>query len=237
MRLLRPYEPSECGKDGYPLAWHKCPDCNPGDSGCDTCEDGQSIKGLVRVLAGQRCIRCQHPYIVGSRYENGGEWSPCDEFCSHLGPLRGIDLDGPGIFPITDTDLKRDEVNAGEWARLGQIEAQWRILTVHHLTGEKRDCRWWNLAALCQRCHLQIQGRVRMEQVYLHEHSDWFKPYAAGYYAHVYLGEDLTHEETETRLDELLALEGPPPQPKEAAVSGCREKRESNERKTSATSR
>jgi hypothetical protein len=88
-----------------------------------------------------------------------------------------------------------------------RLDAQWRILTVHHLTGVKHDLRWWNLAALCQRCHLMIQGRVRMEQVFPHEHSEWFRPYAAGYYAATYLGEDLTRSETDARLDELLALE------------------------------
>ena len=89
-------------------------------------------------------------------------------------------------------------------------EAAWRILTVHHLRlghEHKRDLRWWNLAALCQRCHLQIQGKVVLERVWPHEHSDWFKPYAAGWYAASYLGEDLTREQVEARLDELLALE------------------------------
>lgn len=33
------------------------------------------------------------------------------------------------------------------------------VLTVHHLDGDKSNCRWWNMAALCQRCHLRIQGR------------------------------------------------------------------------------
>jgi hypothetical protein len=162
--LLRVYELSECGPDGYPPAWH------------------ESVKDLVRELAGHRCVRCGHPYRKG---EHGtGEWSPCDERCTH-----------------------RDR--AGDWCfgRGDEPLARWRILTVHHLTGNKADLRWWNLAALCQRCHLQIQGRVRMEQVYPYEHSDWFKPYAAGYYAATYLGEDLTREETVTRLDELLGLE------------------------------
>ncbi len=110
--------------------------------------------------------------------KGAGEWSPCDDVCAHGGPVRH-----------------------------GPTEAQWRILTVHHLNGVKGDCRWWNLAALCQRCHLVIQGRVVLERVYPFEHSEWFKPYAAGYYASVYLGEDLTREETMLRLDELLALE------------------------------
>lgn len=56
-------------------------------------------------------------------------------------------------------------------------------LTVHHLDGDKSNSRWWNLLALCQRCHLQIQAKVHPEQSYLWEHSEWFKPYAAAFYA------------------------------------------------------
>ena len=58
-------------------------------------------------------------------------------------------------------------------------------LTVHHLDLNKSNCEWWNLAALCQRCHLRIQGKVFMEQIYMFEHSPWFKPYVAGYYANM----------------------------------------------------
>jgi hypothetical protein len=36
-----------------------------------------------------------------------------------------------------------------------------------------------------------------MERVWPWEHSDWFKPYVAGYYAWTYLGEDLTREEVD----------------------------------------
>jgi hypothetical protein len=78
---------------------------------------------------------------------------------------------------------------------------------VHHLDEVKGNCRWWNLAALCQRCHLQIQGKVRMERVWAWEHSEWFKPYVAGFYALSYLGEDLDRPAVMARLDELLALE------------------------------
>ena len=57
------------------------------------------------------------------------------------------------------------------------------ILTVHHLDLNPQNNAWWNIPALCQRCHLSIQGRVVMEQPWMFEHSEWFKPYAAGYYA------------------------------------------------------
>jgi hypothetical protein len=172
-------------RDGYPVPWAK---------------GEPSIKDLVRELAGHRCVRCGHPYRKG---ENGkGEWSPCDERCSHGGPVRRCMPGAPFEF-YEDAGFLQVEA----LVQRGHVDAQWRILTVHHLTGSKLDCRWWNLAALCQRCHLTIQGRVRMEQIYPHEHTPWFRPYAAGYYASVYLGEELTRDETLERLDELLALE------------------------------
>lgn len=58
-----------------------------------------------------------------------------------------------------------------------------RMLTVHHLDGDKANCEWWNLAALCQVCHLQIQGKVIMGRTWMFGHSAWFQPYVAGYYA------------------------------------------------------
>lgn len=55
------------------------------------------------------------------------------------------------------------------------------VLTVHHLDGDKANCAGWNLAALCQRCHLHIQAKVRdMDQPFMFEHSEWFKPFVEG---------------------------------------------------------
>lgn len=59
-------------------------------------------------------------------------------------------------------------------------------LTVHHLDLDPGNCEWWNLPPLCQRCHLHIQSKVVVEQPYMFEHSDWFQPYVAGYYAHMH---------------------------------------------------
>ena len=56
-------------------------------------------------------------------------------------------------------------------------------LTVHHLDNDKSNCADWNLAALCQRCHLHIQGKVEMKQIWMFEHSDWMKPHVEGYLA------------------------------------------------------
>lgn len=60
------------------------------------------------------------------------------------------------------------------------------VLTVHHLDGNKSNCADWNLVALCQRCHLRIQGRVKMDQGFfesLMPVSGWFKPHLEGYRA------------------------------------------------------
>jgi len=142
-------------------------------------DDGKARRLAVREAAEHRCIRCQHPFESGKHGK--GEWSPCDEKCTHDGPVRH-----------------------GEH---GDIEAQWRILTVHHLDGDKGNDAWWNTLALCQRCHLQIQGKVDPHIPWMLSHSDWFKPYVAGFYAKKYEGLDITREETEERMDELLAYE------------------------------
>jgi 5-methylcytosine-specific restriction endonuclease McrA len=58
------------------------------------------------------------------------------------------------------------------------------VLTVHHLDGNKANCEDWNLAALCQRCHLKIQGRVKMDQGFFEAVipvSKWFRPHLDGY--------------------------------------------------------
>ena len=57
------------------------------------------------------------------------------------------------------------------------------MLTVHHLDLHPNNCAWWNIPALCQKCHLIIQHKVVMERFWMFDHSEWFKPYLAGYYA------------------------------------------------------
>lgn len=186
MNHYRLYDESECGKDGYPVVWH-------------------TIKHEVREAAGHRCVRCLHPYRNGTH--GRGEWTPCDGQCRHLGEIRVVALDGGGFFTTHQIAASSDWRFITDLVAAGRVEAPWRILTVHHLDGNKRNLRWWNLVALCQRCHLEIQGRVRVDQIYPWPHSEWFKPYAAGLYAWMYLEQDLTREEVEARLPELLALE------------------------------
>ena len=80
-------------------------------------------------------------------------------------------------------------------------------LTIHHLDINPANNRWWNLLPLCQRCHLSVQGRVIVERPWVLDHTPWFKPYVAGWYAARYLGQELSREEVEARLEERLALE------------------------------
>lgn len=42
-----------------------------------------------------------------------------------------------------------------------------RTLTTHHLNMIKSDCRYINLVALCQKCHLYIQGTFIPQQLFL----------------------------------------------------------------------
>ncbi len=81
-------------------------------------------------------------------------------------------------------------------------------LTVHHLDINPANCRWWNIPALCQRCHLRIQGKVDMDRPWvMADHSEWFQPYVAGFYAWKYLGLDLSREAVMAQLPDLLSIE------------------------------
>ena len=215
--LLRQYETWECTGDGYPEAWHRARGAmgtahlSPDDPGYVSLPAvPMAIKDLIREQAGHRCLRCGHPYRAGDpEISERGEWSPCDEHCTHDSrEVRWVDATGTvmgeflrGGEASIKSDLSYRAVEPSHY------EARWRILTVHHLDEDKRNCRWWNLAALCQRCHLRMQRAVVMDRVYSFEHSEWFKPYAAGFYAWKYEQEDLTRAEIMERLDYYLGFE------------------------------
>lgn len=118
---------------------------------------------------------------------------------------------GRGQYPENWQLIARQVKEAASWhcIRCGHYNDQpsGHVLTVHHWDGDKSNCRWWNLLALCQRCHLSIQGRVNPEQPYMFEHSNWIKAYAAGFYAFKYMGMEMTREQVEKGMDDLLALE------------------------------
>lgn len=170
--------------------------------------DWTTVSLQTKIASGFRCVRCGHP---------NGRWCPSGADPHHAiealivsGPLA----DSPGHIPRVYV------IEAGAWIRSHLLPCDehcthdpevydHRVLTVHHLDGDKTNLAWWNLASLCQRCHLEIQGRVRMEQTYQLPHSDWFCPYVAGFYAFTVNREQLTREEVEGRLAELLTLGQP----------------------------
>jgi len=193
--LLRVYfDPAEIGSDGYPYVWHQESTATEQNGPPN---DGPilnlAVKDYIRDLAGNRCERCLHPYEKGM-----GEWSPCDELCTHGEPRRTL---------IVENEVATIRVT-GPPVEGVRVEAQWRILTVHHLNGIKHDCRWWNLAALCQRCHLTIQAKVHLDRPYDRPHTEWFRPHAAGYYASTIRmldnGEEPSREWVMGHIDEIL---------------------------------
>jgi len=75
----------------------------------------------------------------------------------------------PPGWPEVAEQVKED--NDWQCERCGhdhEPEPPW-VLTVHHLDENKRNLEDWNLAALCQRCHLQVQNKV-----------DWYRDTLTG---------------------------------------------------------
>lgn len=157
----------------------------------------------TKIEAGFRCVRCGHPNGRWSR--PGNDHHQAARLLTHTygAKARVYELEDGGawlrcyLLPCDDRCTHDPEAH------------DHRILTVHHLDGVKANLAWWNLMAACQRCHLEIQGRVRMEQAYLHPHTDWFRPYAAGFYAFTVLGLRLTREEVEADLCRFLVAGQP----------------------------
>lgn len=91
-------------------------------------------------------------------------------------------------YPDNWSEIAKRIKNAAKWkcerCDHPHDTESWHILTVHHLDGNKSNCEDWNLAALCQRCHLQIQQTIKMDQTFMEEVvevSGWFKPHYEGY--------------------------------------------------------
>jgi hypothetical protein len=113
-----------------------------------------------------------------------------------------------GSYPDDWKEISRACKEAAGWKciRCGHAndQASGHLLTVHHLDMNPSNCAWWNLLALCQKCHLRIQAKVIIERPWLLDHSDWFKPYVAGFYAHV-LGFATDREYVTANMETLIA--------------------------------
>ena len=100
-----------------------------------------------------------------------------------------------GVYPPEWTKEFRDGIRreaGNKCERCGHPHepAAGYSLTVHHLDNNKGNIARWNLAALCQRCHLAIQGKIFLPQFFMFEHTDWFKPHVEGYYRSMGFSED-----------------------------------------------
>jgi len=106
-------------------------------------------------------------------------------------------------------DKRREarELAGNRCIRCSSPSAPGKILTTYHFDGDKANDEWWNLLPLCQVCHLHIQAKVDPNVHWFLEHSDWLKPYVAGFYAWKYEGRKIMRDEAERRLDQLLAHE------------------------------
>lgn len=231
MSVFRVYTAEELGDDGYPHAWHqllkhqvraeaghRCIRCHhPYRVGVDGVMEPvtSDVTALAASLHTTPDVLDHALELIADdtsqldeppRLARRQHWSACDAQCTHRGPYRYRHGAADEWVYTPEDELWIGEAGLGDDVGI-EIQALWRILTVHHLDGVKANCRWWNLVALCQRCHLTIQGKVQMARVWPWEHSEWFQPYVAGFYAATYLGEELTRSEVDARLDELLALE------------------------------
>ena len=114
-----------------------------------------------------------------------------------------------GKYNIDGKEARRAarESAGNRCVRCGGASVPGRILTTHHFDGDKSNDAWWNLLPLCQVCHLQIQAKVDPEVPFFLEHSEWMRPYVAGFYAHKYEGRMITRDEATQRQVELLANE------------------------------
>lgn len=141
------------------------------------------VSEWTKRAVGNRCIRCRHPNgDTRKKVVAGDVWTLV---ASHLIVLQPCDAECSH-----------------------PSDGKMRVLTVHHLDGNKDNLAWWNLLALCQVCHLQIQAKLVPERPYLWEHTDWFKVYVAGFYAHQQ-GHDLSRAAIEADLPRYLAMGQP----------------------------
>ncbi len=114
-----------------------------------------------------------------------------------------------GTYPPNWSQIARTVKDAAGWrcvrckrdhdSRIGYT------LTVHHLDMNPANCAWWNLVALCQRCHLHIQAKVVLSRVWMFDHTPWFVPYVAGYYAAQH-GLPIDRAWVEAHASQLIAL-------------------------------
>lgn len=95
-----------------------------------------------------------------------------------LKPKNDYTADWPEIAKLIKDDARWNCIRCGH----EHDHPSGHVLTVHHFDGDKSNNERWNLMALCQRCHLSVQGRVNPDVPLLTDPSLWAMPYIAGFY-------------------------------------------------------
>lgn len=185
----------------------------------DYIADRKTLHNAVREEAGNRCVRCGHPQ--GDRMWHTKDVNKVIELEAIQSGTKVYEKFGGKTWQPSTTDSKSGVIRcaAGPWlvtllqpctehcTHAGPEKL--RILTVHHLDGHKANNAWWNLLALCQVCHLQVQGKVIPERPFLLPHTAWFVPYVCGFYAHYYGHETITREQADADPHRYLTLGQP----------------------------
>ena len=80
-------------------------------------------------------------------------------------------------YPDNWSEIAFNLKQSNQWRceHCGHIDDRFtgHVLTVHHLDMNPSNCDSSNLVALCQRCHLHIQGTYIPGQLFLLEVPSW----------------------------------------------------------------
>lgn len=105
---------------------------------------------------------------------------------------RNVRRKGYNEYPYTWGMIADRIKQSNDWAceRCGRTHSPSNgfSLTVHHIDRDKANCADWNLACLCQRCHLEIQNKLDFNQMYMFDLTDWLRPHYEGYLAAISAG-------------------------------------------------
>lgn len=163
-------------------------------------DDQSALHDAVKAAAGNRCVRCNHP---------SGDRMHKTEDVNFVIELEAIHGSAAHVKEIPEGWRVMVFERCDDRCTHPKLPPKMRVLTVHHLDGNKSNNLWWNLLALCQVCHLNIQGKVIPSVPYLWKHSAWFVPYVCGFYAHYYGRFEISRWEADAEPDKWLKLGQP----------------------------
>lgn len=84
-----------------------------------------------------------------------------------------------GQYPRDWDQIARRIKRANAWkcerCRKGHNLKANRMMTVHHLDGDKSNCQDYNLACLCRRCHLKMHHAFTPRRILLFPAEPWLQ--------------------------------------------------------------